>query len=268
MNKQTKKIEYCLKHLSLSGISTTYKDFIRHATKDTLSFEEFLLILLESECENRRIKKVSRYQKESALPREKTFQTFDLNRVGIKNIRIVKALLEGDFIKRKENILAFGRPGCGKTHLLCAIAHELISKGFRVFFTRCSSLIEELLIAKEELRLEKHLKKLLKFDVLFIDDIGYVQQNREEMEVLFTLLAHRYERGSIMITSNLVFSKWDRIFKDPMTTAAAIDRVVHHSVIFELNISSYRIEEAKKNNEGKKYEEKDDSEEKNQESLQ
>ena len=107
-------------------------------------------------------------------------------------------------------------------------------------------LVQELLRAKRDLRLERVIKKLHKFEALIIDDLGYVQQSREEMEVLFTLLSERYERGSVLVSSNLPFSKWEQIFKDPMTTAAAIDRLIHHSVIIELNIPSYRLEEAKK----------------------
>ena len=137
-------------------------------------------------------------------------------------------------------------PGSGKTHLLCAIALELIHQGRRILFTNCGLLVQELLLAKTELRLAKVLKRLSRFEAILIDDIGYVQQNREEMEVLFTLLADRYEPGSVMLTSNLPFSKWEQIFKDPMTTAAAIDRLVHHSVILELNVKSYRIQQAKK----------------------
>ena len=110
----------------------------------------------------------------------------------------------------------------------------------------CTLLVQELLVAKRDLKLSRVLKRLSKYEVLLIDDIGYVQQSREEMEVLFTLLAERYERGSVMLTSNLPFSKWEAIFKDPMTTAAAIDRLVHHSVILELNIPSYRMEQAKR----------------------
>ena len=132
------------------------------------------------------------------------------------------------------------------TLLLCALGHELILKGRRIYFAPCALLVQRLLRAKAELGLEKELKRLDKFDALIIDDIGYVQHSRDEMEVLFTLLAHRYERRSILITSSLVFSDWEKIFKDPMTTAAAIDRLVHHSVILELNLSSYRMEAAKK----------------------
>ena len=139
----------------------------------------------------------------------------------------------------------FGKPGSGKSHALCALGEQLVLQGYPVLFTTCSLLVQELLAAKHDLKLERFLKKLAGFPALIIDDLGYVQQSREEMEVLFTLLAERYERGSVLLTSNLPFSKWEAIFKDPMTTAAAIDRLVHHSVIVELNIPSYRLETAK-----------------------
>ena len=147
---------------------------------------------------------------------------------------------------RRENILAFGQPGSGKTHLLCAICHELARRSRRVYFTSCDLMVQALLRAKCDLELDKFLKKYARFEVMMIDDFGYVKQEREEMEVLFTLLAHRYEQGSLLITRNLPFLKWESIFKDPMTTAAAIDRLVHHSVILELNVPGYRAEQVKK----------------------
>ena len=141
--------------------------------------------------------------------------------------------------------MAFGLPGRGKTHLVCAIGHELIQRGYRVLFTATYALVQRLLAAKRDLRLEKELAVLDGFDIVILDDIGYVQQSRDEMEVLFTLLAERYERKSVAITTNLVFSEWDRIFKDPMTTLAAIDRVVHHSVVLDLMaVESYRAKAA------------------------
>ena len=171
---------------------------------------------------------------------------FDMKRLPAKLARQVKSLLDGSFVDRRENLLAFGTVGSGKTHLLCGIAHELVRQGRKVYFRSCGLLVQELLAAKRDLKLSRVIKKLARYEAIVIDDLGYVQQSREEMEVLFTLLAERYERGSVMITSNLPFSKWEAIFKDPMTTAAAIDRLVHHCVILELNIPSYRVEQAKK----------------------
>ena len=177
---------------------------------------------------------------------EKTLENFNLKRLPLRIRQQVKLLQDGSFVNRCENLLAFGNPGSGKTHLLCGICHALARQGRRVYFSTCDLIVQQLLRAKRELELDKLLKKLSRFDALMIDDFGYVKQDRDEMEVLFTLLAHRYERGSMLLTSNLPFSKWEVIFKDPMTTAAAIDRLVHHSVVLELNVPSYRAEEAKK----------------------
>ena len=180
------------------------------------------------------------------MPLEKTLENFDLKRMPLKIRQQVKILSEGSFVDRNENLLAFGQPGSGKTHLLCGLCHELARQQRRVYFSTCDVIVQQLLRAKRALELDKLLKKLSKYDALMIDDFGYVKQDRDEMEVLFTLLAYRYERGSVLLTSNLPFSKWEAIFKDPMTTAAAIDRLIHHSVVLELNVPSYRAEEAKK----------------------
>jgi len=198
------------------------------------------------ECEARGNNRIERLLRESRLPLGKTMEGFDRGRVSRNVAGRLDVLLHGSFLKRRENVLVFGKPGSGKTHLVCAIAQEQIRKGRRVWFSSCSLLVQQLLVAKRDLMLERFLKRLSRYEAIVIDDIGYVQQEQEEMEVLFTLLAERYERGSVMLTSNLPFSKWERIFKDPMTTAAAIDRLVHHSVILELNVPSYRMEVAKK----------------------
>jgi DNA replication protein DnaC len=236
----------CLKALHLPTVRECYEEQAELARRESLSYEHYLLELMEREREERRHRRIARLLRESKLPLEKSLEAFDLKRLPRKVITQVKALLEGSFLDRAENILAFGNPGSGKTHLLCAIGQEMIYQGRRVLFTPCNLLVQELLIAKRELELKRILKRLTKYDALIIDDLGYVQQNREEMEVLFALLADRYERKSVMLTSNLPFSQWERIFKDPMTTAAAIDRLVHHSVILELNLTSYRLEESKK----------------------
>ena len=157
---------------------------------------------------------------------------------------MLPTLCEGGFVERGDNVLLFGMPGRGKTHVVCAIGHELIRRGHRVLFTPTYALVQRLLAAKRDLRLEKELASLDGYDAVILDDIGYVQQSRDEMEVLFTFLAERYERKSVLITSNLVFSEWTRIFKDPMTAAAAIDRLIHHAVILEMVGTSVRADEA------------------------
>ena len=212
--------------------------------QETSSYEQYLLELAEQECQTRLAKCTERWLRDSRLPLEKDLASFDLG--GFRRARReVRTLMEGTFVDRRENLL-FSENGTGKTHLLSAIAQELVRAGRKVVSWPCALLVQELLIAKRDLKLGRVLKRMSKCEVLLIDDIGYVQQSREEMEVLFTLLAERYERGTVMLTSNLPFSKWETIFKDPMTTAAAIDRLVHHSVILELNIPSYRLEEAKR----------------------
>jgi DNA replication protein DnaC len=240
------KLSSALNDLRMPAIRKNYLDVAETARQESMSYEEFLYQLASYECQERKQNKTNRELKLSRLPLEKNLQSFDRQRLPMKINAQLSALLDGSFLDRKENVLAFGNPGSGKTHLLCAIGQELIYQGYRVIFKPCSLLVQELLIAKNELRLEKALKQLNRFDALIIDDIGYVQYDRYEMEVLFTLLAERYERKSVMLTSNLPFSKWEQIFKDPMTTAAAIDRVVHHSIILELNLPSYRLEESKK----------------------
>lgn len=246
MSSVKKRLEEYLKELHLPTVRESFEEVAHKAGQEELSYEQYLLELVELESQVRRENRIQRLMRQSKLPLEKDMASFELKRLPANVKRQVKTLLDGSFLDRRENILAFGNPGSGKTHLLCAIGQELIHNDRKVFFSSCQLMVQDLLISKRDLKLSKLLKKLSRFDALILDDLGYVQQNREEMEVLFTLLAERYERGSVMITSNLPFSKWEAIFKDPMTTAAAIDRLVHHSVILELNVPSYRVEQAKK----------------------
>ena len=235
----------CLKELHLPTVRACYEEQADQARQENITYEYYLAEVMEREREVRRFNRIQRLLRDSKLPLEKNLDCFEMNRLPSKLKTQVKALINGSFVERSENLLAFGNPGSGKTHLLCAIGQELIQQGRKVLFTPCSLLVQQLLVAKRDLNLPKSLKRLSRYDAIIIDDIGYVQQNREEMEVLFILLADRYERGSLMITSNLPFSKWERIFKDPMTAAAAIDRLVHHSIILELNLLSYRLEESR-----------------------
>jgi DNA replication protein DnaC len=230
----------------LPTIRDEYESAAQQARQESLSYERYLLDLAERECEARRSNRIERLLRESKLFMEKSLSTLDLKRLPAKAAQQVRSLLEGDFVDRCDNVLIFGNPGSGKTHVACALGQEMIRAGRRVMFASCGLMVQDLLAAKRDLKLRGFLKKISRYQVIILDDIGYVQYSREEMEVLFSLLAERYERGSVVLTSNLAFSGWESIFKDPMTTAAAIDRLVHHSVILELNVPSYRAEQAKK----------------------
>jgi len=233
-----------LRALKLPTMARHADEVAQLAEREGWTFERYLHHLVELEVHERRRRRIARNLKDSELPPDKTLATLNRARLPAKIAKALPALCEGAFVERGDNLLAFGLPGRGKTHLLCAIGHELIQRGYRVLFTPTYALVQRLLAAKRDLRLEQELAVLDRFDAVLCDDIGYVQQNRDEMEVLFTFLAERYERRTVMITSNLVFSEWDRIFKDPMTTAAAIDRLVHHAVILELTGTSARVEQA------------------------
>lgn len=234
-----------LRGLKLPAFGLHHEEIATKAERDGWTFQQYLRHLVELEVSERSGRRIQRLLKASGLPHEKTIATLQQERLPTKVRRQLPALCEGGFIERAENVLAFGLPGRGKTHLVCAIGHELIQRGYHVLFVPAVLLVQRLLAAKKALQLERELKRLDGYDAVILDDIGYIQQDRDEMEVLFTFFAERYERRSVVITSNLVFSQWDRIFKDPMTTAAAIDRVVHHSVILEMSGPSIREEEAK-----------------------
>jgi DNA replication protein DnaC len=234
-----------LRSLKLPTIARLAQEVAQQAERQGWTFQRYLHHLAELEVEERRRKRIARFQKQSELPADKTLATLNRSRLPPKVSKQLATLCEGGFLERGDNLLAFGLPGRGKTHLVCAIGHELVLRGYRVLFTATFALVQRLLAAKRDLRLEKELGVLDGFDAIILDDIGYVQQSRDEMEVLFTFLAERYERRSVLVTSNLVFSEWDKIFHDPMTTACAIDRIVHHATILELTGDSYRAEAAR-----------------------
>jgi DNA replication protein DnaC len=253
MKKQRKvreSLAVLLRALKLPTFAAMYVEVAELAEKKGWSVEEYLHHLAAQELEDRKQRRTERNLKKASLPEGKVLATLKQNKLPTKVRRQLPMLCDGSFVERAENVLAFGLPGRGKTHLLCAVANELVMRGFTVWFAPAYQLVQQLLVAKRELDLERALRRLDRYDVVLVDDIGYIQQDREEMEVLFTFLSQRYERRSVMITSNLVFSQWDRIFKDPMTTAAAIDRVVHHSIILELTGPSIRNEDAVKRNKG------------------
>jgi len=233
-----------LRTLKLPTIARHAEEIAQLAEREGWTFVHYLHHLVELEVHERRRRRIERNLRSADLPSDKTLATLNRSRLPTKVAKQLPTLCEGAFVERGDNLLAFGLPGRGKTHLVCAIGHELIQRGYRVLFIATYALVQRLLVAKRDLRLEHELAVLDGFDAVILDDIGYVQQNRDEMEVLFTFLAERYERRTVIITSNLVFSEWDRIFKDPMTTAAAIDRLVHHAIVLEMTGKSIRVEHA------------------------
>ena len=210
------------KELRLPTFREQFQPLADQAVREGLSYAQYLAELTSRECQTRNHGRVQRLLRNSRLLPGKTWDQFQWSRVPLQVARQLQSLREGTFLDRRENLLVFGKPGSGKTHLLSALGDQLFQPGRSVLFATCSLLVQELLSAKRDLKLDRFIKRLASFEALIIDDLGYMQQSREEMEVLFTLLAEHYERGRVLLTSNLAFSQWEQIFKDPLTTAAAI----------------------------------------------
>ncbi len=232
-----------LGRFGLTSLRTHLSEVEAAAQNGSWTYRQFLRELLEAEEAARSRRRLKRLLKESQLPEAKTAANLELKRFSLSTRQAFSQLCDGSFCEAAHNVLAFGLPGRGKSHFLAALGHELILRHQkRVLFVPTFKLVQRLLEAKRKFELETLLKKLDGFEVVILDDLGYVQQSREEMEVLFTFFAERYERRSLLISSNLVFSQWEKIFQDPMTTMAAIDRLVHHSIILEFDGDSYRAD--------------------------
>ena len=249
--KNTQKLEMLLKSLHLPAFIKNYAAFSEKAQKAKLGYAEFLLELAQIESDERQNNRVKKLLKESKLPCAKTLESFDLSGQPALSLALLRELATGNCLDNCENILVFGVPGTGKSHLAAALGREWCLRGRRVYYTSAAALVQDLLAAKRDLHLNDKIKKLDAYEALVIDDISYVPQTKDETDVLFTLLAARYETRSVVVTSNLVFSAWNDIFKDPMTTKAAVDRLVHHGTILELvevDGDSYREKQAKTRN--------------------
>ncbi|MBC2771207.1 IS21-like element helper ATPase IstB [Pusillimonas minor] len=230
-----------LKSLRLACINTHWQSVAKKAVAESWMPEQYLAELCAMELSTRDDKRLQRHLKESDLPPGKTLSCFQFDAVTGVNTQQINALAtETQWTVRGENVLIFGASGLGKTHLASSLGYSLIEAGIRVKFISATSLVQELQLAKQRYSLADALGKLDKYAVLILDDLGYVKKTDQETSVLFELIAHRYERGSLIITSNQAFSDWDHLFDDSVMTVAAIDRLVHHATIFTLEGESYR----------------------------
>ena len=219
-----------------------WPEFAERSDKEGWPAARFLGGLLEHEVAERAKRRIERHRVESQLDAAKTLASFEFAEVPMLSKAHVMALASGDaWLDRGATVLIFGPPGAGKSHIGCGIGHALIDAGYRVLYMRTSELVQRLQAARQSLQLPQALAKLDRYDLLILDDISYVRKDQAETSVLFELIAERYERRSILVTANQPFSGWDNVFPDPGMTVAAIDRLIHHSTIFELHqVESYR----------------------------
>jgi DNA replication protein DnaC len=237
-----------LTELRLPTMKRLAADLCEQSDREAWPARRLLEQLLQLEVAEREVRRFDRHRAESGLDPDKRLSTFDFNAVATISKAQVIALVESQqWLDRGANVLAFGAPGAGKSHLLSGIGHALVDAGKRVLFTRCSDIVQRLQAARRDLRLPQELQKLDRFDLLILDDISYVRRDQAETSVLFELIAERYERKSIAITANTPFSQWSEVFVDAAMTHAAIDRLVHHATILEMNVESYRRRAAEAN---------------------
>jgi DNA replication protein DnaC len=235
------RLPILLTELRLPTLKRMWETISAQSDREGWSATRLLSTLFDLEMAERAQRRLARHRDESQLPADKRLETFDFAPLPLLSKAHVQALAEGDaWIEKGANLLLFGPPGGGKTHLACALGHALIDRGWRVFFTGTSELVQKLQAARRDLRLPAELGKLDRYDLLILDDLSYVRRDQAETSVLFELIAERYERKSIAITANQPFSAWDQIFPDASMTLAAVDRLVHHAAIFEMNVESYR----------------------------
>ncbi len=230
-----------LTELRLPTVKRLADELCDQSDREGWPARQLLERLLEGEMTEREVRRFERHRAASGLSPDKRLSSFDFGAVPTISRARIMALAEGyEWLDRGVNLLAFGAPGGGKSHLLSGIGHALIDAGKRVLFTRCSDLVQRLQAARRDLRMPQELAKLDRFDLLILDDLSYVRRDQAETSVLFELIAERYERKSIAITANTPFSQWGDVFADPAMTLAAIDRLIHHATILEMNVESYR----------------------------
>ena len=237
----TARLGVMLNELRLPTIKTVWPRFAEQADKEGWPAARFLAAIAEHELAERDRRRIERHLTEARLPAGKTLDGFDFAAVPMLSKAQVMAVAAGDaWLAQGANLLLFGPPGGGKSHLAAAIGLALVEGGRKVLFTRTTDLVQKLQVARRELSLEAAIGRLDRFDLLILDDLAYVTKDQAETSVLFELISARYERRSLMITANQPFGEWGKVFPDPAMTLAAVDRLVHHATIFEMNVESYR----------------------------
>jgi DNA replication protein DnaC len=235
------RLTLMLTELRLPTMKAIWPQFTDQADQEGWPAAHTLANLAEHEVADRVRRRIERHLNEAQLPPGKTLQNFDFDVLPMISKAQVMALTAGDrWLDEGANLILFGPPGVGKSHLAAAIGFALVEHGWRVLYTRTTDLVQRLQVARRELTLEAAIDKLNKYHLLILDDLSYVTKDQAETSVLFELISTRYEQRSILITANQPFGEWGKIFPDPAMTLAAVDRLVHHATIFELNVDSYR----------------------------
>lgn len=235
-----------MKALKLSTMARNLEASFRQARESGINYEEFLLDLTTSELHSRAESRLDRRIREAKFPLLKSMETFDLSAVPELDIRLFRDLSRSGYITERRNVLFLGRSGTGKTHMATAIGLEACRNNFRTRFITCYGLVNELIEARQERTLQRLLQRYSRYDLLILDELGYIPFSKEGSELLFQVLAERHEKGSVIITTNLGFADWTQVFGDPVMTAALLDRLTHKAHIINCTWESYRLKQSLK----------------------
>lgn len=233
-----------LKDLRLTTMCEQFVEIATLASQKNMTYEKYLGLLVKAELDTKQKRRVDGLIKKATLPLTKSISNFDFNRLSGITAREFSKLAEGNFLQVPNNIVFYGGFGVGKTHLAIALVRALCERGYKCYFSTLSSLIQKLIDARLENKLSDLNKKLDKYDLIVCDELGYLAQTQDGADLFFQLISQRYERKSILITTNLTYSEWDKVFLNPLNTAVAVERIVHNCLTYNIKAPSKRKEEA------------------------